>query len=233
MLAVRKWLESLDAGGHLPSGFDAADGLRSLFPAGLARLSWLQRYLVDGATLNTSLFNGGVVATQIVGADGTGNWSFTGFVQNNVAIDNGQGPTHLSIPIAVMLGFVFGASTDDVGRGWTLSATAQGAIYLDDHGKQVGAAKGTFSANGADTWLRENWPRILAEPPSADVIRQAIRADNGGTPSDDVPEAAGFSSMIQLIGTGSGLKYPQADESGPGPSGPGQIDWFTGDDDGE
>ena len=173
------------------------------------------------------------MATQVAGADGAGNWSMSGFVQNNVGDGDGQGPGAVSIPIAVILGFVFGVSTDGVGRGWTLRATAQGEIYTNAHGDQIGAAKGTFDASGTDSWLRENWPRIIAEPSIPNVFRMSFRADNGGTPDDDVAEAGGFTSMIQLNGSDTGLHYPHVDDSGPGPSGPGQIDWFTGDDDGE
>lgn len=89
MLSVVGSLRSWQSGGHLPPGFDAAQGLRQLFPRGLtARLSWLARYVV---TVESTGQTDSAVAMQVVGADGAGNWTYHGYVQDNVPSYDGSG----------------------------------------------------------------------------------------------------------------------------------------------
>ena len=235
MLSVVGSLRSWQSGGHLPPGFDAAQGLRQLFPRGLtARLSWLARYVV---TVESTGQTDSAVAMQVVGADGAGNWTYHGYVQDNVPSYDGSGqviPSSrggiLAQDLQVRLGFVFNVVPAGTRYGWKFSDTATGSIKTDNQGdpEPTGGYQEPFSAGGTDEWIRENWPQVLAGPSMSGILQFKFWDEVHGSPDDHLPEAT------QLKGTGSGLVSEFGGQSGPGPSGPGGIDWDippTGDED--
>jgi hypothetical protein len=144
MLSIRDQLKLLanytDGFNHLPPGFDATKGLRTLFPPNkAASLSALKNYVLTFS--GSQQTPGGVAATYQITADGVGRWGFL------FSVTNGQSSGLFGG------GFVFAFSDDGFGHGWVLTANA-----VTEDGPPWEAA-----AQGTDQWIRDNWPQIFVQ----------------------------------------------------------------------
>ncbi len=126
-------------GPHLPPGFLAVNGLKSLFPSGYAgTISVLINYVYTergnaqaGASDNT--------AGYFVGADGAGRW-FMSWTPR---------PESLSVAnYRLQGGFVFLYANDGQARG-----------FVDTSRPDVGQMS---CAQGTDAWIAANWPKLFA-----------------------------------------------------------------------
>ena len=163
--------------GHLPRAFDPTKGIRMLFPAGEARVSWLDRYrfIVTGSkSLSSSS------ATFQFLADGGGNWLLYVNLSSN-AIRNA-------------VGFVFLYSTDSTGHGITaqLDGGAEASVIpVTNIGDMSWVASGVY-----DSWIAGNWVRLF----DAGVSFYLSDATGYNTlpPATNVATDAGFSGMTYL-----------------------------------
>jgi hypothetical protein len=140
MMSLRKAISTI--GSDLPDGFEAASGVRSLFPAGQnAAVSQLQGYrFKHPLALTTSL----LACTGTVKATGSGTWVLSG----TVTADG----TEL-IPVHYDVGFAFKSPVD----GFVRSGFANGEIPI-----HTGTISRDFYASGRDDWIVEHWPTAFA-----------------------------------------------------------------------
>jgi hypothetical protein len=172
---------------HLPSGFEASHGVKSLFPqkytgsvsalkdyvySAYARLSTDYDFGNNGGPPNY-LPNSSVVkssANTYVMADGAGRWFFS-WVAWNV-----QYPSHL-FSFFIQSGFVFHFSNDGNAHG-----------FVDTSNPQPNEVTGSpyynlfrSCSSGQDAWIANNWPQIFkagrhillwegAEPPDPSPV---------------------------------------------------------------
>jgi hypothetical protein len=130
---------------HLPSGFDSAHGIKSLFPKGYkGSISPLKGYVFAAyARLATSFNYGGSdvgagsAADTYVMADGTGRWFFSWQ----------WWPLNYSVTYTRTCGFVFHYSNDKSAHGYV------------DTSKPSENVKSCHS--GTDEWIAGNWPEIF------------------------------------------------------------------------
>jgi hypothetical protein len=119
--------------GHLPHGFDATKGVRSLFPGNYSdSIMGLKSYVF--------LYDTGSSVSDVqawIGADGSGQW-FLGWWNDGV----------VQVGAGFRSGFVFYYSDDGIGHG-----------YVDKSGYTPGA---TLCNAGTDTWIAEHWPQAFA-----------------------------------------------------------------------
>jgi hypothetical protein len=130
---------------HLPSGFDSAHGIKTLFPKGYkGSISPLKGYVFAAyARLATSFNYGsgdagaGSAADTYVMADGTGRWFFSWK----------WWPVNYSVTYTRTCGFVFHYSNDKNAHGYV------------DTSKPSENVKSCHS--GTDRWIADNWPEIF------------------------------------------------------------------------
>jgi len=157
MLSLRQTLKNFSSfsegfpQGHLPAGFDASKGIRSLFPASVVpvSLSLLSSWVTSSSgTTATSIITGNFT----IEADGTGNWFFS------VTLKVVGGDSFLE----AAAGFVFGFSDDKLGRGFVGQPSHIGST-LD-----TGAAQPQpLEVTGSDPWIRNHWSQIISNNPEA------------------------------------------------------------------
>ena len=177
---------SLYPNGHLPDGFDASRGIRSLFPPGKSvGLSSLRRYVysVEGWAATGELY-----PTYSVRADGAGNWCLRVLISTT-----GNGRFGAEV--------VFAFSTDTQGRGIVATGNYGGGISGSDDGIGV-----SVLAHGLDPWIRDNWPDMFAQP-----VFLYISEATGFYKLPPIVRAAtdhGFSGLTTLAGPKSGDPVP-------------------------
>jgi hypothetical protein len=165
MWSLKQGLASIQ--NHLPAGFNASRGVKSLFPHGYTgSVSALKGYVYSAyARLGTSYNfgdNGGppnyLTGTSIVEssantyvmADGAGRWFFS-WLWGNVKY-----PAYLS-SFFIQSGFVFHFSNDGNAHGFVDTSQPQpnmstGTPYFDF---------GRNCISGQDEWIANNWPQIF------------------------------------------------------------------------
>lgn len=154
MWSLRQTLTSI--GPHLPDGFSAAAGIRSLFPPGRTTgISVLSRYVytwtadafVDQQWIETGWPG---PAQGFLGADGAGRW-FYGWVppdQENPCWGSAGG-----FKQRAQSGFVFLYSTDGNAHGIVAKSRSVPNPYA-------------YPPNcycGVDSWLAANWPDVFSQ----------------------------------------------------------------------
>jgi hypothetical protein len=137
--------------GDLPDGFNASDGIRSLFPSGSeTRLSQLQHYLFRAEiTLVTSQLH----CAAVVKATGSGKWSLSGTVTSAHSTD--------LIPLHYVVGFAFKSSSGGIARG----NFASGEVPI-----HTGTISRGFSKTGRDDWIVRHWPDAFVAGISGHMI---------------------------------------------------------------
>jgi hypothetical protein len=125
---------------HLPQGFKAENGIRSLFPKSYSgSITMLNNYVFMYS------YTGSQNSSAWVGADGAGRWFFAWWNANGEWGINDRNQA----------GFVFRFSNDGFGHG-----------YVDTSRP----ADGATSCNlGIDPWIAENWPQAFAAGVGTDV----------------------------------------------------------------
>lgn len=138
---VREELTSI--GRDLPDGFDAAKGLRSLFPAKrTAKVAQLKTYRFKEPF---SLTTGRYRSTGSVKATGSGKWVLSGTVTASGAE---------LLPVHYTVGFAFMLPVD----GYVRSSFAS-----DDLPIHTSTVTREFYVSGQDQWIIDNWPAAFAE----------------------------------------------------------------------
>jgi hypothetical protein len=147
MWSLGQQLKDLSKYHHLPHGYAARNGVKSLIPAGSGTVSvtMLKSYLFSGQmTLSSPPPSSGnspvVTCTMYVRADGSGNWYFsaeaTAFTQR---------------AWQWAAGFIFYFSTDPILAHGYISAQEP------DSGMQD-----AFTFGGKDPWIAKHWPQIFS-----------------------------------------------------------------------
>ena len=153
---------------HLPSGFDASHGIKSLFPAGYSgSISALKGYVFSAyAQLGAYYGFGGKpgtssyipdsvlvesVADTYVMADGAGRWYFS-WLGQNLQFNSAEMTSFF-----IQSGFVFHFSNDGNAHGFVDTSqpliTSTDALYSGDYRSCI---------SGQDDWIARNWPQIFA-----------------------------------------------------------------------
>lgn len=147
MWSLAQWLNKLATNKNLPSGFDARNGIRSLFPPGYgtASISMLKQYVFKQDNSNECPGpNSGsapvILSTTVVRADGSGNWLHAGELRAGS-----------SSPSMWACGFVFLYSDE--------KAVAHGTLDYD--GQFINPTY--FVCCGNDPWIAEHWPELFAQ----------------------------------------------------------------------
>lgn len=123
---------------HLPLGFNAKNGLRSLFPPGYqGSISILKNYVYRAESQGVD------AAQMVVGADGTGRWVFAALVD-------------FSSTNAIQVSWCFEFSNNKLGLAYGFP------IY---YGTPWDASVTTMWVwcTGVDPWIADNWPQIFAK----------------------------------------------------------------------
>lgn len=210
MWSLHTTLEALGKGGHLPFGFQAAKGIRSLFPrvqrSGVS-ISLLKKYLYSRTG---QAGTGSINAQFYVGADGAGHWALAGNITSGGDCRWGAG-------------FVFQFSDSNSGHGFVATGQYDAAV----EGELPSPSVLNFSVTGLDPWIGGNWPDVFA--------KSVFFYVSNATGFDSLPDLAnvaknhGFASLATLQGATSVSTYYQREGSrggsGSGPSGPGGVDW--------
>lgn len=168
---------SLFPHGHLPRAFDPAKGIRMLFPAGEARISWLGRY-VFSTTGSKSLSHSN--ATYQFLADGGGNWLFYVNLSSN-AVRNA-------------VGVVFLFSSDTTGHGITsdINAGATNVVVpIGTVGTVAWLASGLYEG-----WVADNWVRLFDA--GVGFYLSEATGYNSLPPESNAATDAGFSDITQM-----------------------------------
>jgi hypothetical protein len=209
MWSVGETLQSLDQGGHLPAGFDANPGIRSLFPAGQSdiTISLLQKYLYF-RTHEVDLEN--IDAQLTVSADGAGNWQLKGRIIGNNC--------------KWAAGFVFLFSKDSTAHGFVATGDYWGGAIDPQQGGRSEPLY--FWVQGLDPWIASHWPDAF------DKDAYFYLWDGTGDSSPEISNAAtkaGFTGLAGLKATTSVFTVQIPDPSFTGspnpPSGLGPVEW--------
>jgi hypothetical protein len=215
MFSLSKTLQGLAKTNHLPIGFNASQGVRSLLPSGRGNTSIaiLKNYLYSQKS--QQLAAGDIQATFDVFADGSGRWLYQaviGLVQPQNASSGRWGA-----------GFVFAFSTDKLGRGYVKTGDYS-LVNTEDYVDPF-----AVTLEGFDSWITNHWPELFAQ--SSFVY---LSSATGFVKLPDVANAAtdnGFAGLASL----QGAKYTSEDKgevignpSGGGGGGsrwPPPVDW--------
>jgi hypothetical protein len=187
MWSLARWLASLAKTDHLPEGFSAANGIRSLFPSGLgaSSITLLKNYLyAQDCTVSTSEITG----AYRIRADGSGRWLFQGFIAGVGAPNNWQQKDQTLG--AYGAGFVFLFSTNRSGHGAVLTN-----IETDAAPGYWNVGQG-FQMFGSDPWIKNNWPGAFAESIGCYISHN----DSGGglPPLSNAATDHGFAGLSSL-----------------------------------
>ncbi len=181
MLSLRQTLKAISS--HLPQGFDAAHGIKTLFPpAYTGSIFVLQKYvyLKSGYLKMAATSHADDLAWYFVGADGTGRWFFS-WVPKPVSMAG-------DINLRVQAGFGFKFSHDSFGHGYVDTSRPPRPL----HGS---------CNSGTDNWILLNWPQIFA----ADIFFgwQEASGFDSLPPESNIWTSAGIgqSNFIALNGT--------------------------------
>jgi len=164
---------------HLPDGFDAANGIRVLFPANQTiGISALSNYVFSFE--GTAQTPGGNSAQMAIIADGAGRW--------NLAIVPDLSP--LVIGWAAGFVFTYSAPNDGYGHGYVVST-----VDLSGNARDVGGV--------VDPWLLENWPQAFVQTAYLwiwDLTAYFITAFTQAQPApiEDAATSYGFTGLAPL-----------------------------------
>jgi hypothetical protein len=146
MWSLAQWLTQLSKDHHLPHGYAARKGIKSLIPpqSGHVSIAILKDYVFSQdstlASPGPSTGQSPVVQTSMyVRADGTGNWYFS--AQTTALTDREW---------QYAAGFIFVYSTDPTVAHGYIKTGPSGSSKLD-----------TFTAGGKDPWIAEHWPELF------------------------------------------------------------------------
>jgi len=203
--SLAQWLDNAAKNHHLPEGFSARHGIKSLFPpeSGAVGLSLLQSYLYSsdgsGETPGPDSQQTPVVQCSFnVRADGAGNWLFAAWITSY--------PSEIPTPDfngQYGAGFVFSYSTDSNGHGIieTGSGDASGPYSYSNgtSGIPNGIVCGIgVLVTGKDPWIADHWPSLFARG-CGFYLSEATGLD-GLPPTNDVATDHGFSGLSPLQG---------------------------------
>jgi len=184
MWSLAQWLTDLGRTDHLPSGFSARNGIRSLFPSGIGPVSitMLKSYLyAQAGTVSTSEVTG----EYKIGADGSGRWFFEGVVTGiGAPAYDYQGEAVGNFGA----GFVFMFSRD---------STAHGYVLTYDGSDDLNEGQG-FQIYGSDPWIAANWPDIFAKAIGSYISHADGYA--GLPPATNAATDHGFTGLSTLEG---------------------------------
>ncbi|MGD0403978.1 MAG: hypothetical protein ABSB66_12375 [Candidatus Acidiferrales bacterium] len=222
MWSLYNTLQVLGGTGHLPVGFHANAGIRSLFPnvQQNVSISLLKIYIYSTSYQSSSDPDSQITFTA--NADGAGNWQI-------------QGTMNFVSDCAWEAGFIFGFSDAGAAHGFIATGSYAGGSYNPQQGQPSAPAQ--FWVQGIDPWIADNWTQLF------NLESYFLSAENTNAKKlPDPKEIAtnnGFTTLIELIATTSTMinqePYPTAGGGGSsgGPSGPGGIDWNIPADDGD
>ena len=174
--------------GHLPDGFDPAQGLRQLFPPGqTVSLASLKNYVFSR---NGEVDTTGIQPFVQVRADGTGNWLLrTDFVFDFPGIYEPVVNPRFGI------GFVFAFSDDGAGHGYVAADNGDG----NDSNWCI--------VTGFDPWIAKNWITIFAE--SAALYTSDAQGFDKLPPISTAATDNGFTGLSFLGGPKPGDPTPE------------------------
>jgi len=168
---------------HLPKGFNAKNGLRSLFPPGYkGSISPLENYVFRCLSPQVGDIQ------ILVGADGDGRWLVASLA---------NAPSDPDIQAS----FVFQHSTDSFGHGFDFDCPSPAGAGTP--GPQWGWI------TGVDPWIKENWPSIFAKSCyfNNDNLTPGDAAKNHGfasglAPFEGAQQTFGYSAIFGEDGLG-------------------------------
>jgi hypothetical protein len=187
MFSLRKTLTAI--GSHLPLGFDATHGIKTLLPSAYkGSISVLLQYIY---------FKTGVITPKpsetiwyTVGADGAGRWFFSWRARR----------LFQDINLRLQAGFVFKFSQDSFGHG-----------YVDHSRPSLAGANAGICNSGVDNWITSNWPKIFTSDVMFDL--QEATGFDSLPPESNIWTNAGFGQAnfialsganVACVGQGSG-----------------------------
>ena len=211
MWSLAQWMAQLSKDHHLPHGYAARNGIRSLIPSASlpGSITILKNYLFSqDSTLASPGPSSGqsavVQCVMYVRADGSGNWYFS--TQTTAFTERGW---------QYAAGFIFVYSDDKaLAHGYIQTGPAGSSGTLD-----------AFVVGGKDVWISQHWPELFGERCYfyvSDAILGVIDTGQNDLPNtNNIATDNGFSRLTLLSALPVNTTAAGTDPVSGGPS----TDW--------